>query len=266
MKKTANNVIKLAKKEVGYLEKKSNKNLNSKTKNAGSKNYTKYNEVFGVNGCYWCAYFICWLFYTLCGNSKTKAKEMLCGCLSGACETIRQAFKKAGRYYSTPKKGDLVFFSGTRHAGANHIALIYKVTASNIYTIECNTSGGSDVVDNGGGVAKKSYSRNNSRILGYGRPKYENESIYPEYAVGETYTLQSEMNVRSGAGLTYEILKRTKWTASGRKHDKDKDNLLDKGTVVTCQKTKKVGVRMWMKIPSGWVCAYNTSTKAIYIK
>ena len=266
MKRTANNVIKLAKKEVGYLEKKSNKYLESKTKNAGSSNYTKYNEVFGVNGCYWCAYFICWLFYTLCGKSKSKAKEMLCGSLSGACETIRQAFKKAGRLFKTPKKGDLVFFSGTRHAGANHIALIRKITATKIYTIEGNTSGGSDVVDNGGGVAKKSYNRNNPRIMGYGRPFYEETSIYPEYAAGETYTLQSEMNVRSGAGLAYEIKKRVKWTASARKHDKDKDNKLDAGTRVTCRKTKKAGTRMWMQIPSGWVCAYNTSTKKIYIK
>ena len=35
-------VIEIALKEVGYLEKRSNKNLNSKTANAGSNNYTKY--------------------------------------------------------------------------------------------------------------------------------------------------------------------------------------------------------------------------------
>lgn len=92
------------------------------------------------------------------------------------------------------------------------------------------------------------------------------KNSYPTYTVGKNYTLQQEMNIRSGAGLTYEIKKRLKWTTSAQKHDKDKDNLLDKGTVVTCQKIKKVGVRMWMKIPSGWVCAYNTSTGAIYIK
>jgi hypothetical protein len=90
--------------------------------------------------------------------------------------------------------------------------------------------------------------------------------VYPEYKVGKTYTLQQEMNIREGAGLAYEIKKRINWTASGRKHDKDKDSLLDKGTVVTCQKLKKVGTRMWMKIPSGWVCAYNTKTNKIYIK
>ena len=35
-------VISTAEGEVGYLEKKSNKNLDSKTGNAGSNNFTKY--------------------------------------------------------------------------------------------------------------------------------------------------------------------------------------------------------------------------------
>lgn len=177
MRKTVSNLIKIATEELGYLEKKSNKDLDHKTKNAGKNNYTKYNAVFGVNGCYWCAYFICWLFYTLCGNNKANAKKMLCGALSGACETLRQAFIKQKRYYTkNPKVGDLVFFKGTRHAGANHIALVVKVTKSNIYTIEGNTSTGKGVVDNGGGVAEKSYSINYSKILGCGRPKYEAET------------------------------------------------------------------------------------------
>lgn len=177
MRKTISNLTKIAIEELGYLEKKSNKDLNHKTKNAGKNNYTKYNAVFGVNGCYWCAYFICWLFYTLCGNSKADAKKMLCGALSGACETLRQAFIKQKRYYTkNPKAGDLVFFKGTRHAGANHIALVTKVTKSKIYTIEGNTSTGKGVVDNGGGVAEKNYTLTYSKILGYGRPKYDEET------------------------------------------------------------------------------------------
>lgn len=176
MIKSASNVISIAKDEVGYLEKKSNKNLDSKTANAGSNNYTKYNAVFGVNGCYWCCYFICWLFYKLCGSSKTDAKTMLCGTLSGSCETLRMAFKNHSRYSDTPQVGSLIFFKGTRHAGANHIGLVYKVTDSKVYTIEGNTSGGSTVVDNGGGVAKKSYKRSYAKIMGYGHPKYESDT------------------------------------------------------------------------------------------
>lgn len=175
-KRTADKLIAVAEKEIGYLEKKSNKDLDHKTKNAGKNNYTKYSAVFGTNGVYWCAYFICWLFYTLCGNSKTEAKKMLCGALSGACETLRQAFVNAKRYHTKdPEAGDLVFFKGTRHAGANHIALVTKVTKTKIYTIEGNTSTGKGVVDNGGGVAEKNYALTHSKIMGYGRPIYEKD-------------------------------------------------------------------------------------------
>ena len=39
-------VINIALNEVGYIEKKSNANLDDKTLNAGSKNYTKYNFTY----------------------------------------------------------------------------------------------------------------------------------------------------------------------------------------------------------------------------
>ena len=42
MDKAIEKVILIAKNEIGYLEKKSNSQLDSKTANAGSNNYTKY--------------------------------------------------------------------------------------------------------------------------------------------------------------------------------------------------------------------------------
>lgn len=164
-------IISVAKGEVGYLEKKSNKDLASKTGNAGKSNYTKYGKWIGANGDYWCASFLSWLFNEAFG--ATMGKKLLCGGFSAACETIRSQFKKKKQYHtSNPKKGDVIFFSGTRHSGANHIGLIYKVENGKVYTIEGNTSGASGVIDNGGGVAKKSYKISNSKILGYGRPDY----------------------------------------------------------------------------------------------
>lgn len=168
--KAVEKIVAVAENEVGYLEKKSNKDLNSKTANAGKNNYTKYGKWIGANGDYWCASFLSWIFYKAFGNDL--GRKLLCGSFSAACETIRQNFKKNYRYKTTPVAGDVVFFSGTRHSGANHIGLVYKVADDKIYTIEGNTSGGSDVIDNGGGVAKKSYKLTNSKILGYGRPPY----------------------------------------------------------------------------------------------
>lgn len=78
----------------------------------------------------------------------------------------------------------------------------------------------------------------------------------PTYKIGQTYTLQKELNVRVGAGKKYAIKIHSTLTTDGKKHDKDKDGALDKGTKVTCKAIKKVGNDIWMKTPSGWIAAY----------
>lgn len=172
MANTVDKVINIALNEVGYLEKKSNSQLDSKTANAGSANYTKYGKWFGLNPDLWCAMFLCWIFNVAYGANI--AKQLLCGTFSASCETIRQNFISKGQYYtSKPKIGDVIFFKGTRHSGANHIGLVVDILNGRVYTVEGNTSGGSTVIDNGGGVAKKSYTISYNRILGYGRPGYD---------------------------------------------------------------------------------------------
>lgn len=175
MANTAEKVINVALNEVGYLEKKSNSQLENKTANAGSANYTKYGKWFGLNPDLWCAMFLCWIFNVAYGT--VVAKQFLCGSFSAACETIRQNFISKRQYYtSNPQIGDVIFFKGTRHSGANHIGLVVNVSGGKVYTVEGNTSGGSTVIDNGGGVAKKNYAVSYDRILGYGRPKYDKKS------------------------------------------------------------------------------------------
>ena len=58
MAQTVQDVLNVALGEVGYLEKRSNSNLDSKTANAGSANYTKYGAWYGVNPAQWCAMFV----------------------------------------------------------------------------------------------------------------------------------------------------------------------------------------------------------------
>lgn len=86
----------------------------------------------------------------------------------------------------------------------------------------------------------------------------------PSYKVGNTYTLQSNMVVRTGAGTNYRAKKHSELTADGRKHDKDKNGCLDKGTRITCQQVKKSGSNIWIKCPSGWIAAYYN--KKTYVK
>ena len=186
MANTVDKVIKIAKAEVGYLEKsasaykKDPKVLNDKTKGAGSDNYTKYgrdmHKVYpGVMDfpAYWCDCFVDWCFYMAYGTSN--AKKLLGGNFddytvnSKALYQNKKAYIKRGQ--GKPKVGDQIFFhNGTRVC---HTGLVYEVDDKYVYTIEGNTSGGNSVIRNGGSVAKKKYELTNSRIDGYGRPKYD---------------------------------------------------------------------------------------------
>lgn len=168
-------VLKIANSQVGYLEKKNNKDLDSDTANAGSNNYTKYardfKEFTGKNfqAQSWCDMFVDWCFVQAYGEEK--AKELLGG-FDAYTPNSASYFKKMDRWKeSNPSIGDVVFFKNSQRI--NHTGIVINVDKYNIYTIEGNTSGGSGVIENGGGVFSKKYTLTNSRIAGYGSPKYD---------------------------------------------------------------------------------------------
>lgn len=87
--------------------------------------------------------------------------------------------------------------------------------------------------------------------------KPEVAPVQPElYCVGNAYTLQNEMKVRTGPGTHYRAKRPKELTTDGRKHDKDGDGALDAGTRVTCKELSKDGEDIWMRTPSGWIAAY----------
>lgn len=144
-------VIKIAKNEIGYLEKKSNSQLDSKTANAGSANYTKYwrDVKSSYQGQPWCAAFVSWCFMKAFGLNK--AKKLLKHWPYVYCPTLGQLFVKN----ANPKVGDIVIFY---HGGTfTHTGIVTAVNEDRFYTIEGNTSGASGIIANGGGVCAKSY-------------------------------------------------------------------------------------------------------------
>lgn len=153
MDKAIEKVILIAKNEEGYLEKKSNSQLDSKTANAGSANYTKYwRDVLPEwNGSYWCAVFIAWCFMKAFGLEK--AKKLLKHWPYVYCPDMQKYFK----LNANPKVGDIVIFWNAKKQEFVHTGLVTAVIGDRFYTIEGNTSGASDVVPNGGGVCTKSY-------------------------------------------------------------------------------------------------------------
>lgn len=177
-------LINIAKAEIGYLEKKSNKDLDSKTANAGKGNYTKYardldnipNFYNGKkNGYPWCDVFVDWLFVQTFGVDK--AKELLLQpnkSLGAGCTYSARYYKNANQYHKTPKVGDQIFFTNSK-GSIVHTGIVYKVDNTYVYTIEGNTSSDEGVVENGGSVNDKKYKLSYSRIDGYGRPKYDED-------------------------------------------------------------------------------------------
>lgn len=175
---TANDVISVARSQIGYSEKASNSKLDDFNANAGSGNYTKYGILTGTNGQAWCASFVCWCFYTAANNDKSKAKDVLCGSLSAACRYNMDAFVKAKRFTKdSPEPGDVIFFTTDGSNTSNHTGIVVAVSKGKVTTVEGNTDPGKFNAD-GGCVAEKSYDRSNSRILGYGRPKYDGTSSF----------------------------------------------------------------------------------------
>ena len=183
-------VINIALSEDGYLEKssaayKKNKNIiYEKTKGAGSDNYTKYGkEMHDLYPAvmdfpaYWCDCFVDWCFYKAYGVSGAKA--LLGGNFDDYTVNSKALYVAKGAYIKRgegiPKKGDQIFFNnGTRVC---HTGIVYDVDKTYVYTVEGNTSVGSAVVANGGGVSKKKYALSYNKIDGYGRPPYGTESI-----------------------------------------------------------------------------------------
>lgn len=236
---TASRVIEIATAEVGYLEKKSNSQLDSMTGNAGSNNYTKYARDLANAGYYqaskqghaWCDVWVDWCHWIASGKDSKLAQNVIyqTGPYGAGCTYSLRYYKAANRFVTTnPQPGDQIFF-GTSQNNVTHTGIVYKVDNSKVYTIEGNTSSAAGVVANGGGVFKKSYALNYSKIVGYGRPRYDYEdpkqagkteaakpvasvkakdsARYFNRGLAGTYTVTgSSLNIRHGAGVTKSII------------------------------------------------------------
>lgn len=120
-------------------------------------NQTKYGAWYGMNGAAWCHMFVSW-----CADQagvSTSIVPKTASCSNGITWFNNKGqFKYRGKY--TPKRGDIIYF---RNGG--HVGIVEKTSGSTVHTIEGNTSDK---------VARRSYSLSDTRITGYGVPKYKN--------------------------------------------------------------------------------------------
>ena len=176
-------VIATARAELGYLEKASKAQLDSRIANAGDKNYTKYArdlDALGVydgkkNGYPWCDVFVDWcLIQTFGLEPALRMTGQKLGGYGAGCTMSMNYYRAMGRFFrSAPRPGDQIFFSQDGGRTSYHTGLVERVQGGRVYTIEGNTSSAAGVVENGGAVRDKSYSLTYARIAGYGRPNYD---------------------------------------------------------------------------------------------
>lgn len=162
-------LITTAQVEIGYMEKKSNAQLDDKTANVGDGNYTKYWRDLkpSWNGSAWCAVWVSWCMYKTFGLET--AKKLLKHENDFPyvyCPTLGARFTK----YANPQRGDIVIFY--RNGTFAHTGIVTKVEGDKFYTIEGNTNNGSTIIANGGSVCSKSYNNSNLPGTKFCRPDY----------------------------------------------------------------------------------------------
>lgn len=133
-------------------------------------NFTPFNQWMGRIPGYahdgygypWCHSFLSWALHAS-GNAHAGPKTA--GCATGVAW-----FKARKRFYQSPQVGDFVYYGPS---GEVHVELVVAVNGSSIVTIGGNTSGNlAGAFHNGDGVYRKTVTRSNPRIHGYGRPDY----------------------------------------------------------------------------------------------
>ena len=174
---TASRVVDIVNAEIGYKEKASNSDLDSKTRNAGSKNYTKYARDLAAAGYYqankqgyeWCDMLNDWCHLQAADGDAKLAQETICqtGPYGAGCTFSMQYYQQQKRFDKNPKIGDQIFFRYSGSTGADHTGIVVGLPEGKVVTVEGNS---------GNCVQQRTYNRNDSTIVGYGHPKYAAET------------------------------------------------------------------------------------------
>lgn len=198
-----------------------------------------------------------------------------------SCPRMVEKAKKAGLWEENdaykPQVGDVVLYDwqddgkGDNKGQPDHVGIIIAV-GDKTFTVREGNKGGT--------IGNRTMAYNGKTIRGFIRPKFDDAvnttpveekpqeepaKEQEKYITGRTYTVcvKTALRVRTGAGTNYPTVGYANLTADGKKHANSYGSLLP-GTKVTCQKIKENTDSIWMKIPSGWICA--ESGEKIYVK
>ena len=149
----------------------------------GANNYNKYAPTWTQAGGWnaqnqpWCDVFVEWGFIENFGlDLASKLTYQPKGGFSALCATSANYYKANSAWFSTPAKGDQVFFySG---GGINHTGIVVDVTGGLVVCVEGNSSDA---------VRKNTYRLGDGYIAGFGRPNWDifTSNSTPSVTTGE---------------------------------------------------------------------------------
>ena len=185
--------------QIGYMESDALDDISGTL--GGGNNFTEYNwnmgdfgSGYGTGNYDWCASFVSFCLLQSRSTEQNKLSDWCRNHMGDAdyiwrevgCPKWAQNLTETGYYQRSaanggtyqPKSGDLIFFRWSPEKAIGHIGIVLYSDSERVYTVEGNTSGGSTMVSNGGGVHFKNYELDYSCIDGYGTPPYKtNEEV-----------------------------------------------------------------------------------------
>jgi len=176
----ARDVLAIAMSQVGYHEGNSESELDGLS-SAGTRDFVEYNVLFGKldnnqgngvsYGYYWCASFVNWCLRLAGVDEDASGSDVSCKRWYSASKKMG-IFKSKGGYI--PGSGDIIFFRDSGSSDdSTHVGLVRYSDGKYVYTVEGNTSNGSEYSSHGEYVALKKYELSSGYIVGYASPTYE---------------------------------------------------------------------------------------------
>lgn len=198
-----NKIIQTAELEVGYLEKASNSNLESKTGNAGSNNYTKYwRDIYpGYQAQAWCACFVTWVIQKTIEGAQGGSIDSM----AGPVENKNNRYEGTGIGYAIAKTG-----MNIRNQGSTNGLIISTIpTGTRVEVLEILDNGWYKIVWTAA-IEGYAYVSNSTKTYFSYSPKVKNEPVsqiktesatnFDKSIAGTYSSTASSLNVRIGAG------------------------------------------------------------------
>lgn len=199
------------------------------------------------------------------GRAKEKLGIEFLGGFDFAKQIVDVALKRGYRVGKNAKADSFIVFSDGRYAGDiwGHVRYLEGISGDNYYYTEANSNNDGEISSDDGILKKASLKAlaADKSFLGfvYLTKTSQTSSTLPQNKIsfekGENYILNTNLNVRYGAGVGYAKKLRTELTKDGMAHALNQQYAcLKSGTAVTALEVKKISDNeIWAKIPSGWI-------------